>query len=42
MTRQQIQDQLIAAMEADDVQAAEEWQAMLDYMDEFEVEEWQV
>lgn len=34
MTRQQIQDLMIAAEAEGDIVAAEEWQAMLDYMDE--------
>lgn len=34
MRRETIQELLIAAMEADEVEAAEEWQAMLDLMDE--------
>lgn len=33
MRRETIQNLLIAAIEADDVLAAEEWQAMLDLMD---------
>jgi hypothetical protein len=34
MRRETIQELLIAAEEAGDIEAAEEWQAMLDLMDE--------
>jgi hypothetical protein len=40
MTRQQVQDQLIAALAEDNVEAAEYWQDALDRMDETGAEIW--
>jgi hypothetical protein len=40
MTRQQIQDLLIAALAEDNVEAAEHWQDALDRMDAIGAEIW--
>lgn len=42
MTREQIYNNLVDAIEADDIESAEVWQDFLDRMDEAGVDYWDV